>query len=184
MDAKHAIHAHPQQAHWNGSNHNKKQIIKRYKKNWRFRNGFWLWRHAQACFNAQFLLSYFQSGALALENIHANLYHWFYSWMKKHGMGLEKAAAWQYQLVLKSNQKRANKMVKEFVSPTKNRTASWPEDWINKISRIYDYANSLTDLKQQNLCNENNGHAFIEYYDKNNKLKSIDITLKSDLRGI
>ena len=159
MDNDSAVFAHPQQTHWNGNLLNDKPILKDKPKIHKIRDTFWNWRHSVACFNVQFLSSYFQCGGLALEVIHANFRRWFYPWMKHDGQGLYKAAAWQYLLTLKSNLSKIDTILKDCIDD--NKITHWNQDWIDELYLHYDQTMSLLHWRKQNLPKHiNNGHAY------------------------
>ena len=174
MDSDAAVFAHHKQLHWSGKNYNKNNAIPRYEKNWNHRNSFWSWRHASACYNVQFLGSFFQCGGLALEIMHGNFKRWFWSWMKRDTMGFQKAVGWQYLLPLKANYTRMRNITEKYI---KERNCEWPIDWINELHRHYDNTTGLVDLKNDILKAENNYHAYLHF-------DNIDVSCRSYTPGM
>ena len=166
MDGNCAVFGHRQQLHWNGKLYNNKPILKNTSKNRSIRDRFWCWRHSIACYNVQFLGSYFQCGGLALETIHGNFKRWFYHWMKPDGQGLYRAAAWQYLLTLKANRKRIGTISDDCATTDKNTT--WNTQWVDELFLHYDQTTSLLRWKNKHLSKkQNNGHGYSFFADIN-----------------
>lgn len=181
MDTNEAVHAHRDQAHYNGKCYNRTSAIPKYDRIWKYRDSFWLWRNAQACFDVQFLRCYFQCGGNGLETHHANWKYWFGNkWMKHDGLHfIPYALAWQYPMVLKANSTRTTTMQQISASNDgKKKFAPWfgKEEWIDEIHKIYDDANGMNDLKKKKFTECNNFHAYCSF--------NIDKTLEQDMHGL